>query len=191
VGSVYDPLTQREISSEKPRACSTCPWRVDVQENPPEGFTRLEGDEAARTRHGLWEGGIHTPDWTTQGIRKGIKDGNAVVCHQADAVFNPDTAPAAAKPCLCAPTIALKQRCVLRWIFGGTREPLTFEGARQTIADMWGCDPWAIEAGWIVGGEKITGDRLVELAHPLTFDANIACEGVPPPSDKELRRWQS
>ncbi|HLY86963.1 MAG TPA: hypothetical protein VKO84_10740 [Gaiellaceae bacterium] len=81
---------------------------------------------------------------------------------------------------------------MLRWCFGGSHAPLTLKGARQTIADMIGCDPHAIDvrAGLIVDGKKITGLRLVELAHPLTFDSNIACGGVPPPSDEELERWR-
>src|SRR5579859_3062451 len=93
MGSAYDPLRGCEIGDAAPRACSTCPWRVEIQENPPEGFTRLEGAEGARTLRALWEGGIYTLDWEVQGIRKGIKDGNAAVCHRADAVLNPELRP--------------------------------------------------------------------------------------------------
>jgi hypothetical protein len=49
-----------------------------------------------------------------------------------------------------------------------------------------GVDPTEIDgkAGWIVGGMKLAASRLVELAHPLTFDLNIATEGVPPPTTR-------
>lgn len=187
---MFDPLRGVEIGCAGPRACSTCPWRVDVQENPPEGFTRLEGDEGARTRRSLWEGGLHTIDAHIQGHRKGIKDGNVVICHRSDDLFNDlEVDP---KPFICGPTVALKQRCVLRWCFGGSRDPLTFEGARATIADMVGVEPGEIDtaAGWIVDGVKITPSRLVELAHPLVFDANIACEGVPAPTEDEIAGWR-
>lgn len=192
--STFDPLRGTEVGCAAPRACSTCPWRLDVQENPPEDAARLEGDEGVRTRWRLWEGGVHTIDAHLQGRRKGIKDGNAIVCHQTDALFNanrgvkPD-----AKPILCVSTIALRQRCVLRWCFGGSREPLTFDGALATVAEMVGVAPEAIDtaAGWIVDGVKIKPSRLVELAHiPLVFDANIACEGVPAPTDEEIALWR-
>lgn len=192
MSGVYDRLRQTEIGCAAPRACSTCPWRVDVQENPPEGFTRLEGAEGARTRRALWEGGIHTIDAHVQGYRVGIKDGNAVVCHQSDSLFNGDAGVKVdARPFLCAPTIALKQRCVLRWCFGGSREPLTMRGARVTIAEMVGVDPYAIDVqdGWVVDGVKITPSQLVELAHPLVFDPNIATDEIPPPTTEELASW--
>jgi hypothetical protein len=115
--------------------------------------------------------------------RRAIRDGGAVICHPTDPVNG------GSKPMLCAASLALRQRCVLRWCYDGNREPLSAYGARLTIAEMVGVVPEAIETGWVVDGVKITPSRLVELAHPAVFNPNIATEEIPPVTDEELASW--
>jgi hypothetical protein len=171
----YDPL-RGAVVREAAAICNQCPWRVDLQEDPPEGVPAWVYEPP--TRRALFHGSVGVMDG-----RRGIRDGGAVVCHPTDPING------GSKPMLCAASLALRQRCVLRWCSGGSREPLSGFGARLTIAEMVGVDPAEIGEGWVVDGVKITQSRLVQLAHPAVFDPNIATEGIPPATEEELRHW--
>lgn len=182
-----------DVQAAAPSCCGSCPWRLELQENPsatPIPAAEVEGFYTLKNREAMWWRYPSTPKAKEFA---GMGDGMRMVCHATllDSELKLRESPG---PRVCRGGQALQERAFIRYCMTGVREPLRgmFAG-RIVLAGMLGIKGFmsiVLYGPWEVRGEPLTFARVLDAALPAVFDPGVGSELVPAVTEAEHDLWR-
>jgi hypothetical protein len=188
------------IAPALPKACSMCPWRLELQGQPfepnPDNPAGVDF-YCAESREALWT------KWGPEG--QGLADGTQMFCHKTAPLDAPDRVRDGSKVHYCTGGDALQQRAFIRWCVTGVRAPLRGDRpGRWILGAMFDVDAWEIDLYRYQPHLGLTGFRwevrrgvpllladVLAAAHPAVFELGIGSEQVSAPTEDETAQWHA